>query len=97
MYSARHLLALKEPNLSGPDAGKGRTLRVRVYPGASNPRVEEEPDGLFRVYVSAAPRRGKANAELLKAISRHMGIAKSSITIEKGLKSREKVLRIEFD
>jgi len=59
--------------------------------------VEETPDGLYRVYVSAAPRKGKANAQLLKAMSRHLGVTKGSITIKKGLTSREKVLRIEED
>jgi uncharacterized protein len=57
--------------------------------------VEESPDGVLHVYVSAAPRGGKANAELLKAVSKHIGIAKSSISIRRGQSSREKLLKIE--
>jgi uncharacterized protein YggU (UPF0235/DUF167 family) len=68
---------------------------VRVYPGASRTRVENAPDGSYRVYVSAAPRKGKANAEMLKAMSGHLGVSKGSITIKKGITSREKVLRID--
>jgi len=59
--------------------------------------VEETPDGAYRIYVSAAPHKGKANAELLRAVSRHMGIAKGRIAIKKGLTSKEKVLKIEDD
>jgi uncharacterized protein len=70
-------------------------VRVKVYPNASNPRVEEAPDGVLHVYVSAAPHKGKANAEVLKAVSKHIGISKSNISIKKGLSSREKVLRID--
>lgn len=70
-------------------------VRVRVCTGSSKTRVEEEPDGSYRVYVSASPEKGKANAELLKAISRYLGVAKGSISIVKGQTSREKLLKID--
>jgi uncharacterized protein YggU (UPF0235/DUF167 family) len=74
-----------------------RMVSVRVTTGSGNPRVEEEPGGSYLVYVSASPERGKANAELLKAISRHLGVPKGSISIVRGRTSREKMLRIDSD
>jgi uncharacterized protein len=74
-----------------------RMVSVRVCTGSSKPRVEEEPDGSYRVYVSASPERGKANAELLKAISLYLGVAKGNVSIVRGQTSREKLLKIDSD
>jgi len=74
-----------------------RMVSVKVCTGSSKPRVEEEPDGSYRVYVAASPERGKANVELLKVIARYLGVAKSSISIVRGQTSREKLLKIDSD
>ena len=74
-----------------------RMVSVRVCTGSSKPRVEEEPDGSYRVYVAASPERGKANAELLKAISLYLGVAKGNVSIVRGQTSREKLLKIDSD
>jgi uncharacterized protein (TIGR00251 family) len=71
-----------------------RTVRVKVYPRSAKPRVVEEPDGVFKVYVAAAPDKGKANDELLKALSRHFGVSKTSLQIIRGQASREKLVRL---
>ena len=72
-----------------------RTVSVRVTPGSSKPRVEEQSDGTFRVYVSASPDKGKANSEMLRSIAKHFGVRGSAITIIRGQASREKLLRID--
>lgn len=76
-------------------AEPARTLKVRVVPGSSQPRVEEQADGTFKVHVAASPDKGKANAEMVRALAGHLGISKGAITIVRGHASREKVLKIE--
>lgn len=44
-----------------------------------------------RVSIKAAPEKGKANKELVKFISK---LLKKKVEIVKGLKSREKILKI---
>jgi len=61
---------------------------------SSRPRVEEADDGGYRVYVSSAPEKGKANAQVLKALARHLGVPRSSLEITGGQTSREKIIRL---
>jgi len=46
------------------------------------------------VKIAAPPVKGKANQELVRFLSDILGVAKSNITIEKGLTSRRKVVGI---
>lgn len=69
-------------------------ITVRVVTRSSKPRVEEASEGTFRVYVSAAPENGRANAQMLKALSKHLGVPRSSISIVRGHSSREKLVRL---
>ena len=69
-------------------------LRVWVVAGSSRPRVEQRKDGTYRVYVSSAPEKGKANEELVERMAEHLGIRKGDIQIVRGAGSREKLLRV---
>lgn len=68
---------------------------MKVYTKASRPRVTEEEDGSYRVYVSAAPEKGKANDEVLKALSRHLGLGKTALEIVRGQTARDKLIRLK--
>lgn len=76
----------------------GESLKIRVMPKASANKVvvEEQADGgyLIRVYVTVVPEDGKANKEVIKLLAKEMKVAKSSLSIVQGLKSRDKVVRI---
>ncbi len=74
----------------------GELLIVRVFTRSSRPRVDEVEDGSYKVYVSSAPEKGKANRELLRALAIHLGVKKSEITIVRGEKLRRKLIRIEY-
>jgi hypothetical protein len=78
----------------GSVAATGR-VSVRVFPGSAKPRVEEQANGKYRVYVSAQPERGKANAAMIKALARHLGVSKGRITIVKGFNNRDKEVEID--
>ena len=72
-----------------------RTVKVKVYTRSSRPRIETESDGTFRVFVSSAPEKGKANAEVIKVMARYLGVRKSALEVVSGLTAREKIIRIE--
>lgn len=68
-------------------------ISVRVTPRAKRERIEIR-DGVLRVFISAAPVDGQANDAVVKVLSKSIGVAKSSIAIVRGEKSREKTVRI---
>lgn len=61
---------------------------------SSRPRVERADDGSLKVHVSSAPEKGKANAEVLRAISKYLGLRRSQLEIISGETTRDKVVRI---
>ncbi len=67
-------------------------ITVRVTPRARRNAVESQPDGTYRVYTTAAPADGDANAAVIKMLGKYLGIAKSSLTIIRGHTSRDKVI-----
>ena len=50
--------------------------------------------GELKVYLTEIPENGKANAQLIKFLSKSFMIAKSSIIIEKGEVSKKKIIII---
>lgn len=77
----------------------GSTLHVRVTAKASmnKIKVEELADGkkLIRVYVTAVAADGKANKEVIKLLAKALGIPPSSLSITRGLTSRDKVITVD--
>ena len=47
-----------------------------------------------KVYLTAAPVKGKANKELIKLLADELDISKSGIRILKGERSKEKILEV---
>lgn len=78
---------------------KGQMLQVRVTPKASSNRIkiEEQADGtkLYRVYVTVVPEDGKANQAVIKLLAKELGLPKSSLTIVRGLSTRDKLVRVD--
>lgn len=69
-------------------------LNIRVVPKAGRSLVRREPDGSFKVYLNKPAIEGRANEELIKLLAKHLGVKKYLISIIKGEKSRNKVVRI---
>ena len=67
---------------------------VTVKPGSSQEKVIEASPGELVVYLRAKPHDGEANTALIKLLSKHFGVAKTTIAITHGAKSRQKT--IEF-
>ncbi len=52
-------------------------------------------DGVLRAKVTAAPVDGKANKALCKLIAKRVGVAPSRVSVVRGEKSRDKIVRVE--
>jgi uncharacterized protein YggU (UPF0235/DUF167 family) len=50
---------------------------------------------VLRVSVAAAPDDGRANAALCKLIARRVDVPRTRVTIVRGERSRDKVVRVE--
>ena len=74
--------------------GRACELWVHVVPGASRTAVAGLHDGALRLRVAAPPIEGRANAELLRWLSRSLGLPKQAVTLVAGDTSRRKRVRI---
>jgi uncharacterized protein (TIGR00251 family) len=69
-------------------------LTIRLQPRASRNAIVDEREGVVRVSVAAAPVDGQANAALCKLIAKRAGIARSRVSVIRGERSRDKVVRV---
>ena len=67
---------------------------ITVKPGSSQEKIIESAPSELTVYLRAKPHDGEANTALIKMLSKHFGIPKTSIKTTHGHKSRIKT--IEF-
>jgi hypothetical protein len=70
-------------------------LQVRVQPKARRNEIVEQPDGVFRVRVTAAPADGAANRAVIALLAEALDIAPSRLALVRGVTSRDKQFRIE--
>ncbi len=74
-------------------AEPGAQIAVRVTPKASRNLVKLQ-DGVLRVHVTAVPEAGKANAAVVKLLSKALGVPKSRLQLLRGAASRDKLFRV---
>ena len=67
---------------------------VTVKPGSSQEKVIETTPGELVVYLRAKPHDGEANTALIKLLSRHFRVPKTSICVVRGAKSRVKMIEL---
>lgn len=70
-------------------------IRVRLRPRSGRDELIGMRDGIAQVRVSAPPVDGKANEALRRLIAKSVGVAPSKVSIVRGEKSRDKVVRVE--
>lgn len=79
----------------------GLRLAVRLTPKAGRDEVTGLGDGpdaaVLKVRVRAVPEDGKANAALIETVADWLGLAKSSLALASGGKSRNKALLLNGD
>ncbi len=77
------------------DGKKGAALAVRVTPRASkNEIVDILSDGTVKVHLTAPPVEGKANAALLKFLSKVLDVPLRQLEVVAGAGGRDKLISV---
>jgi len=69
---------------------QGSLIAVKVVPRASRDELAGELDGALKVRLTAPPVDGAANRALIAFLAKHLGVAKSAVTVVAGQQSRGK-------
>lgn len=70
-------------------------LRVHLVPSSKTDSVAGEHGGAVKIKLRAPAVEGKANAALVCFLSDRLRLPRHEIVLERGGKSREKVIRID--
>ena len=70
-------------------------LRFHIVPNAKVNKVVGEHGAAIKIKLRAPAVEGKANAALRRFLAEELRISQRQIVLERGEKSREKVIRIE--
>jgi uncharacterized protein len=70
-------------------------VRVHVVPGAKIDSVAGEQAGAMKIKLRAPAVEGKANAALIRFLAEQLKLPRHSIVLERGHRSRDKVIRID--
>jgi uncharacterized protein len=70
-------------------------IHVRLRPRGDRDELIGMRDGVMQARVSAPPVDGKANKALRRLVAKRAGVAPSKVSIVRGEKSRDKIVRVE--
>ncbi|XP_006885266.1 PREDICTED: UPF0235 protein C15orf40-like [Elephantulus edwardii] len=91
----------KEPERPLPSLGpvavdsKGCvTIAIHAKPGSKQNAITDLTTEAVNVAIAAPPSEGEANAELCRYLSKVLELRKSDVVLDKGGKSREKLVKI---
>jgi uncharacterized protein (TIGR00251 family) len=71
------------------------TIHVHLIPRSAGDEVLGFEGDVLRARVTAPPVEGRANESLLRLLAEALGVPKSSLSIVRGQRSREKLVAIE--
>ena len=71
------------------------TLRFHIVPNAKQNKVMGEHGSAIKIKLRAPALEGKANAALRTFLAEELKISERRVVLERGQKSREKVIRID--
>jgi len=69
-------------------------VKVKVITRASRNAIEKLWEGEFRVWVTVAPERGKANEAVRELLALEFDVAKTLVRLTSGLTSSQKVFEV---
>ncbi|XP_039989080.1 UPF0235 protein C15orf40 homolog [Xiphias gladius] len=87
-----------EPGASGPvarDKSGAVTITVRAKPGSKHSGITEVSAEAVGVAIAAPPTDGEANTELVRYLAEVLDLKKSHVSLDKGSRSRDKVIRLD--
>ena len=71
-----------------------RIIEVKVKPNARVSELQPSENGPWSARLKSPPVDGRANAELIELIARHLGCPKSAVAIATGASGRLKRVRV---
>ena len=75
--------------------GTDLILHCHIQPGARRSELAGEHGERLKIRLQAPPVEGKANAELMRFLSKLFAVPRRAVSIESGDLSRQKRVRIE--
>ncbi|MDA1191157.1 MAG: DUF167 domain-containing protein [Candidatus Poribacteria bacterium] len=72
-----------------------RKFGVSVIPKSSKRAMEWLSDSEAKVWVNAAPEKGKANKEVRRVIAEHLNVKPSRVRIVSGETSSKKIVEVD--
>jgi uncharacterized protein (TIGR00251 family) len=71
-------------------------ITVNVIPNSKNPEIIKISENTYKIKVDVPASKNKANKRLVEILSEYFKVSKPSISIIKGLKSRNKIIKINI-
>ena len=71
------------------------TFQVHIFPNAKIDKVLGEHGAAIKIKLRAPAVEGKANAALRRFLADQLNISQRAIILERGQRSRDKVIRID--
>ncbi len=68
-----------------------QTIRIKAFPDAKKPAIEEDR-GVLRVFVRESAERNMANAAVIRAVAKHLNVPEKSLRMIAGHRSQNKTL-----
>ncbi|XP_043650428.1 UPF0235 protein C15orf40 homolog [Drosophila teissieri] len=84
----------KEPSPISVDKSGNICIQILAKPGAKQNGITGIGLEGVGVQIAAPPSEGEANAELVKFLSKVLGLRKSDVSLDKGSRSRNKIIMI---
>ena len=72
-------------------------LKIKVIPNSGKQQLRIDKSGTIKCYLKKPPENGKANAELIKFISKKLSVPQKNVKIIYGATSRKKTVHIDTD
>ncbi len=70
-------------------------ITIHIHPNAKQEKIVERPDATLEVWVRARAKEGEANKRLIELLAEHFDVAKTTIIIERGHRSRTKQISVD--
>ncbi|RLU21907.1 hypothetical protein DMN91_006285 [Ooceraea biroi] len=67
-------------------------IKIQAKPGAKCNNITDISNEAVSIAISAPPTEGEANAELVKYLASVLGLRKSDVSLDRGSRSRQKVV-----
>jgi len=72
-----------------------KIINIRVEPRSSREKVIEMSKDKYKVYTHKPAANGEANNALIELVADYFRVKKNTVSIVKGAKVRDKVVKIE--